>query len=84
MHETQTIALHSCKEILMLSPHELSTLLLIEHSPSQVEAKCSDVASLEQEHLVRIEASTSGEAMPRLTSQGTELLRQLHRFDEQD
>jgi hypothetical protein len=68
----------------MLSPHELSTLLLIEHSPSQVEAKCSDVASLEHEQLVRIEASTNGESMPRLTSQGAELLRQLHRFGERD
>jgi hypothetical protein len=71
---------HSCKEILMLSPHELSTLLLIQHSPSQVEPRCSDVASLEHEHLVRIEASTNGQAMPRLTSQGSELLQQLHRF----
>ena len=33
----------------MLSPHELSTLLLIQHSPSQVEPQCSDVASLEHE-----------------------------------
>lgn len=64
----------------MLSPHELSTLLLIQHSPSQVEPRCSDVASLEHEHLVRIEASTNGQAMPRLTSQGSELLQQLHRF----
>jgi hypothetical protein len=71
---------HSCKEILMLSPHELSTLLLIQHSPSQVEPRCSDVASLEHEHLVRIEASTNGQAIPRLTSQGSELLQQLHRF----
>jgi hypothetical protein len=71
---------HSCKEILMLSPHELSTLLLIQHSPSQVEPRCSDVASLEHEHLVRIEASTNGQAVPRLTSQGSELLQQLHRF----
>ena len=64
----------------MLSPHELSTLLLIQHSPSQVEPRCSDVASLEHEHLVLIEASTNGQAMPRLTSQGSELLQQLHRF----
>ncbi|MFK4442942.1 ABC-type methionine transport system ATPase subunit [Caballeronia udeis] len=64
----------------MLSPHELSTLLLIQHSPSQVEPQCSDVASLEHEHLVRIEATTNGRAMPRLTARGSELLQQLHRF----
>ena len=64
----------------MLSPHELSTLLLIQHSPSQVEPQCSEVASLEHEHLVSIDASTSGRATPRLTSQGSELLQQLHRF----
>jgi hypothetical protein len=65
----------------MLSPHELSTLLLIEHSPLQVEPRCSDVATLEHEHLVRIEASMNGEACPCLTSAGAELLRQLHRFE---
>ena len=64
----------------MLSPHELSTLLLIQHSPSQVEPQCSDVASLEHEHLVSIDASTNGRPMPRLTSRGSELLQQLHRF----
>jgi hypothetical protein len=64
----------------MLSPHELSTLLLIQHSPSQVEPQCSDVASLEHEHLVSIDASTIGRPTPRLTLQGSELLRQLHRF----
>jgi hypothetical protein len=64
----------------MLSPHELSTLLLIQHSPLQVEPQCFDVASLEHEHLVSIEASTNGRPMPRLTLQGTKLLQQLHRF----
>jgi hypothetical protein len=64
----------------MLSPHELSTLLLIQHSPLQVEPQCSDVASLEHEHLVSIDASTNGRPMPRLTSRGSELLQKLHRF----
>jgi hypothetical protein len=64
----------------MLSPHEFSTLLLIEHSPFQVEPRSTDLANLQREKLVRIESGKGGELQVRLTSRGYEVLGRLQRF----
>jgi hypothetical protein len=64
----------------MLSPHEFSTLLLIEHSPFQVEPRSTDLANLQREKLVRIETGAGGELQVRLTSRGYEVLGRLQRF----
>jgi hypothetical protein len=64
-------------EKLMLSPHELSTLLL-QRAPCQVEAQRHDLVMLEQRALVVIERRASGARVARLTPRGLALLRRLH------
>jgi hypothetical protein len=74
----------------MLSPHELSTLLLVQRSPNQVEAFGIVAARLRQEELVEIGRLPTGHPMPLLTAKGQEVLRRLdalgirslHRSDE--
>ncbi|MGU7779074.1 hypothetical protein [Burkholderia sp. PU8-34] len=61
----------------MLSPHELSTLLLVQRSPYQVEVQRLDFVTLERQALVEIERRDSGARIARLTQRGSELLRKL-------
>jgi hypothetical protein len=62
----------------MLSHHEISTLLLIQRSPSEVEALGLETARLRHERLVEIELLMTGRAFPRLTSKGLEVLQRLN------
>ncbi|CDY75844.1 hypothetical protein BGLT_04748 [Caballeronia glathei] len=66
----------------MLSPHEISTLLLIQRSPYQVEALGDETARLRHERLVEVELLASGHAFARLTSSGLEMLRRLDAFSK--
>jgi hypothetical protein len=61
----------------MLSPHELSTLLLIQRSPQQVEATGCHAARLRQKALVEITRLPTGHAVPSLTQKGREMLQRL-------
>jgi hypothetical protein len=61
----------------MLSPHELSTLLLVQRSPNQVEAFGQLAARLRQENLVEIGRLPTGHPLPLLTAKGQEVLRRL-------
>jgi hypothetical protein len=61
----------------MLSPHELSTLLLVQRAPHQVEALGLLAARLRQEDLVEIHRLPTGHPMPSLTAKGQEVLRRL-------
>jgi hypothetical protein len=61
----------------MLSPHELSTLLLVQRSPHQVEVFGSSAARLRQERLVDIARLPTGHPLPYLTQRGQEMLRRL-------
>ncbi|MGU7773878.1 hypothetical protein ACV229_27320 [Burkholderia sp. MR1-5-21] len=61
----------------MLSPHELSTLLLVQRSPYQVEVQRLDFVTLQRQALVEIERRDSGARIARLTRRGSELLRKL-------
>jgi hypothetical protein len=67
----------------MLSPHEISTLLLVQRAPYQVEALSEDTARLRHERLVEVELLATGGALPRLTSRGREMLRRLDAFCKQ-
>ncbi|PCE32501.1 hypothetical protein [Burkholderia ubonensis] len=61
----------------MLSPHELSTLLLVQRSPYQVAVQRLDFVTLQRQALVEIERRESGARIARLTQRGSELLRKL-------
>jgi hypothetical protein len=62
----------------MLSHHEISTLLLVQRSPAEVEALGLDTAVLRHERLVETELLMTGHAFPRLTSKGLEVLQRLN------
>ncbi|SAK97244.1 hypothetical protein [Caballeronia ptereochthonis] len=61
----------------MLSPHEISTLLLVQRSPHQVEVFGQHAARLRQEALVEIARLPSGVPMPLLTPKGQDMLKRL-------
>jgi hypothetical protein len=61
----------------MLSPHEISTLLLVQRSPHQVEAFGQLAARLQQENLVEIGRLPTGHPLPLLTPKGQDILRRL-------
>ncbi|WP_321799925.1 hypothetical protein [Caballeronia sp. J97] len=61
----------------MLSPHEISTLLLVQRSPHQVEVFGQLAARLRQEALVEITRLPTGVPMPLLTQKGQDVLKRL-------
>jgi hypothetical protein len=61
----------------MLSPHEISTLLLVQRSPHQVEVFGQSATRLRQEALVEIKRLSTGDAMPLLTQKGQDMLMRL-------
>ena len=62
----------------MLSHHEISTLLLLQRSPAEVNALGLDTAVLRHHRLVEMELLMTGHAFPRLTSKGLEVLKRLN------
>ncbi|MGV2287259.1 hypothetical protein AAHK20_00975 [Trinickia sp. YCB016] len=68
----------------MLSPHEISTLLLVQRAPYQVEVQRLDFVMLEKKALVEIERRASGAKIARLTPRGSALLRKLGRLAVED
>lgn len=62
----------------MLSHHEIYALLLVQHSPAEVEALGVDTAALRHERLVETELLAAGHAFPRLTVKGLEVLKRLN------
>jgi hypothetical protein len=64
----------------MLSPHELSTLLLVQRAPHQVEAFGQLAARLRQAELVEIARLPGGHSLPLLTPKGQDMLRRLDAF----
>jgi hypothetical protein len=61
----------------MLSPHEISTLLLVQRSPHQVEVFGQSTAHLRDEALIEIRRLPTGDPMPLLTQKGQEMLMRL-------
>jgi hypothetical protein len=62
----------------MLSPHEISTLLLVQSAPHQVELRRLDLAALQNLRLIKLKAdSGSGDSLPELTSKGMDVLQRL-------
>jgi hypothetical protein len=61
--------------MLMLSPHEFATLLLVKHAPEMTDLGRSELQTLLEQQLVALEQTVSGIALPRLTPGGQSLLR---------
>ena len=59
----------------MLSPHEIATLLLIESAANARNIDPADLEALVHQELVRLEDRAPGQLLPRLTSQGQNLLQ---------
>jgi hypothetical protein len=63
----------------MLSPHELSTLLLIKDAPGRIEPDRLELGALCDLHLIEIEPPGAGLPVPRLTPEGDAVLRAIAR-----
>jgi hypothetical protein len=61
----------------MLSPHEISTLLLVQRAPQQVDVAAQFTMRLRQEALVEIIRLPTGHPVPMLTQKGQDVLRRL-------
>jgi hypothetical protein len=65
----------------MLSPHEFATLMLVRHSPDQIDMNRTELDTLLERRLVSFEARSSGEGRLSLTNAGRGLLEAVGRFD---
>jgi hypothetical protein len=63
----------------MLSPHEFSTLMLVRHSPDQIDMDRSELGTLLEHRLVALEPRAGGRLS--LTKAGRALLEAMGRFD---
>jgi hypothetical protein len=65
----------------MLSPHEFATLMLIKHSPDQIELDRAELDALLERQLISLENLASGRARPRVTSDGDSILKAIARMN---
>jgi hypothetical protein len=63
----------------MLSPHEVSTLMLVKEAPDRVEPGRPELGALRERQLVVIEPLECGMHMPRVTPRGDAVLRAIGR-----
>lgn len=63
----------------MLSPHEISALMLLETNQHLDNLDLDDVSALCERQLVLLEKLASGDAQVRLTEQGHSVLRSVER-----
>jgi fructose-1-phosphate kinase PfkB-like protein len=64
----------------MLSPHEFTTLMLIEGAPDQIEPNREELHALLQRQLVTFELLTSGPPQLSVTPQGHAVLKAVARI----
>ncbi|OBR49198.1 hypothetical protein [Paraburkholderia tropica] len=64
----------------MLSPHELSTLMLVNEAPQRLESSRLDLDALRERRLVVVEMMEGGQSAPRLTPQGDEILSAIEKI----
>jgi hypothetical protein len=62
---------------LMLTPHELATLILLVDAPDQVQTDCADFNALLQYKLARVDVIEAGAAQARATEGGCHLAESL-------
>ncbi|OBR46140.1 hypothetical protein [Paraburkholderia tropica] len=64
----------------MLSPHELSTLMLVNEAPHRLESSRLDLDALRERRLVVVEMTEGGQSTTRLTPQGDEILNAIEKI----
>jgi hypothetical protein len=65
----------------LLSPHEFATLMLVRHSPDQIDMNRLELDTLLERQLVALEQWTEGHRQLSLTSAGRSLLEAMGRLD---
>lgn len=65
----------------MLSPHEFATLMLVRHSPDQIDMNREELDTLLERQLVALEQWTEGHRRLSLTTAGRSLLEAMGRLD---
>lgn len=59
----------------MLSPHEFTTLMMLQNAPDQIEPDRDELHALQERHLVIVELLASGHRRLRITPHGHALLQ---------
>jgi hypothetical protein len=65
----------------MLSPHEIATLMLVRHSPDQIDMNRTELGTLLERRLVSFEPRSGGDRRLSLTKAGRMLLEAVGRLD---
>jgi len=65
----------------LLSPHEFATLMLVRHSPDQIDMNREELDTLLERQLVALEQWTEGHRRLSLTTAGRSLLEAMGRLD---
>ncbi|MGU7774652.1 hypothetical protein ACV229_31315 [Burkholderia sp. MR1-5-21] len=63
----------------MLSPHEFTTLMLVNDAPDQIETNRDEIHTLLEQHLVIFERVASGHGRPCITPEGHAILKAVAR-----
>jgi len=63
----------------MLSPHEFTTLMLVNDAPDRIETNRDEFHSLLKHHLVIFEGEASGHRRPCITPEGQAVLKAVAR-----
>lgn len=66
---------------MLLSPHEISTLMLVRHSPDQIDMNRTELDTLLDRRLVALEQRAGGHRRFSLTKTGRQLLEAVGRLD---
>ncbi|WP_296660469.1 hypothetical protein [Paraburkholderia sp.] len=65
----------------MLSPHEIATLMLVRHSPDQIDMNRTELDTLIERRLLALEQRTEGRLRLSLTKTGRQLLEAVGGLD---
>ncbi|UEP26129.1 hypothetical protein [Burkholderia ambifaria] len=63
----------------MLSPHEFTTLMLVNDAPDRIETNRDEFLSLLERHLVILEGEAPGQRRPCVTPEGRAVLKAVAR-----
>jgi hypothetical protein len=64
----------------MLSPHEFTTLMLLNHNPDQIDPDRIEIHTLMERRLAALEPLASGSRRPRITPEGHAVLQAVARI----
>jgi hypothetical protein len=64
----------------MLSPHEFTTLILVNAAPDQIQPDRDELRALVESHLISLDTSGEGPPRVRITSHGKAILEAFDRY----